>query len=98
MSSGSRRTYIDWARGLAVLLMIEAHTTDAWTRPSAKFSIGFRNATVLGGFAAPLFLWLAGIGAVLAAARTLQRTGSRTTAADAVCRRGTEIFILAFLF
>ncbi len=98
MSTGSRRTYIDWARGIAVLLMIEAHTTDAWTRPAAKLSVGFRNATVLGGFAAPLFLWLAGLGVVLAASRTAQRTASRTMAADAVCRRGIEIFILAFLF
>jgi uncharacterized membrane protein len=98
MTIASRRTYIDWARGIAVLLMIEAHTTDAWTRPAAKLSVGFRNATVLGGFAAPLFLWLAGVGVVLAASRAAQRTGSRKIAADAVCRRGIEIFILAFLF
>jgi uncharacterized membrane protein len=98
MSRERRRTYIDWTRGIAVLLMIEAHTTDAWTRPAAKYSEGFRNATVLGGFAAPLFLWLAGLGVVLAASRAAQRTGSRTMAADAVCRRGIEIFILAFLF
>src|SRR5262249_59031021 len=31
-----RRAYIDWARGLAVLLMIEAHAIDAWTRTSDK--------------------------------------------------------------
>jgi uncharacterized membrane protein len=98
MTAESRRSYIDWARGAAVLLMIEAHTTDAWTRPAAKQSLGFRNATVLGGFAAPMFLWLAGLGLVLAASRAAQRTGSRTAAADAVCRRGMEIFLLAFLF
>ena len=27
----SRRAYIDWLRGLAVVVMIEAHTIDAWT-------------------------------------------------------------------
>ena len=31
--------YIDWARGIAVLLMIEAHTTDAWTRAADKKSV-----------------------------------------------------------
>jgi uncharacterized membrane protein len=67
--TGVRRTYIDWARGIAVLLMIEAHTTDAWTRAAAKSTVAFRNATVLGGFAAPLFLWVAGLVAMLAAAR-----------------------------
>jgi uncharacterized membrane protein len=92
-----RLGYIDWARGIAVLLMIEAHTVDAWTRLAARNTIGFRNATVLGGFAAPLFLWLAGLGVAMAAARTEQRQG-RAAAAEAACRRGLEIFVLGFLF
>src|SRR4051812_19921555 len=96
-SRPSRLGYIDWARGIAVLLMIEAHTVDAWTRLDARYTIGFRNATVLGGFAAPLFLWLAGLGVALAAARTEARHG-RTAAVKAACRRGLEIFVLAFLF
>jgi uncharacterized membrane protein len=98
MTSASRRTYIDVARGIAVLLMIEAHTTDAWTRAPAKTSVAFRNVTILGGFAAPLFLWLAGVAVVLSASRTLERTGSRAAAIDAIATRGLEIFILAFLF
>jgi uncharacterized membrane protein len=93
-----RRAYIDWARGLAVLIMIEAHAVDAWTRAADKHSIAYRDATILGGFAAPMFLWLAGLAVVLAAARTAARTGSRRQAADAIVRRGLIIFILAFLF
>jgi len=96
--SRPRRAYIDWARGIAVLLMIEAHTLDSWTRTADRGGIAFRDATVLGGFAAPLFLWLAGLAVVLAATRTAERTGSRATAATTICRRGVEIFILAFLF
>jgi len=92
-----RLAYIDWARGIAVLLMIEAHTVDAWTRFDARYSTGFRNATVLGGFAAPLFLWLAGLGVAIAASRVEARDGRRAAAA-AACRRGLEIFVLAFLF
>ena len=94
----ARRNYIDWARGIAVLLMIEAHTTDAWTRANAKQTVAFGFLVVLGGFAAPLFLWLAGVGVTLAASRTAARTGSRARAMDAACRRGLEIFLLAFLF
>ena len=94
----NRRAYIDWARGLAVLFMIEAHTLDAWTRAADRGSIGFRNATVLGGFAAPLFLWLAGLASVLSATRAAEKSGSRIAALDAISRRGLEIFILAFLF
>ena len=97
-SPRTRLAYIDWARGLAVLLMIEAHTVDAWTRASARHSVAFRDAIMVGGFAAPLFLWLAGVALVLSAAAIVRRGGSRRAAAEAVCRRGLEIFILAFLF
>ena len=45
----------------------------AWV-PSPARTIAFRDATVLGGFAAPLFLWLAGLAVVLAATRTAERT------------------------
>jgi uncharacterized membrane protein len=98
MTSGSRRAYIDWARGIAVLMMIEAHTTDAWTRAIEKKSVAYRDANIIGGFAAPMFLWLAGLAVVLSATRTAERTGSRAPAAAAIVRRGLEIFILAFLF
>ena len=93
-----RRAYVDWARGIAVLLMIEAHTADAWTRLDVRRTTAFRDATVLGGFAAPLFLWLAGLAVVLAATRAAGRGASRPSAVGMICRRGLEIFILAFLF
>jgi uncharacterized membrane protein len=97
-TSRGRRVYIDWARGLAVLLMIEAHTADAWTRAADRHSAAFAWALVLGGFAAPLFLWLAGIGVALSAARLARTGGTREEVVGAICRRGLEIFILAFLF
>ncbi|HEV3063141.1 MAG TPA: acyltransferase [Vicinamibacterales bacterium] len=94
----TRRAFIDWARGLAVIVMIEAHAMDAWTRAADRNTRAFADLTILGGFAAPLFLWLAGLGVVLSASRTAERTGSRMLAVDAACRRGLEIFLLAFLF
>jgi uncharacterized membrane protein len=97
MAAAGRRSYIDVARGVAVLLMIEAHTLDAWTRFADRRGMAFRDATVLGGFAAPMFLWLAGLGVALAAARAAERRGQRA-AIEAACRRGLEIFVLAFLF
>jgi len=93
-----RRPYIDWARGVAVLLMIEAHTLDAWTRPEDRSSFVFGSLSILGGFAAPLFLWLAGLGSSISAARVVSKTGSRQKAVAAVSRRGAELFLLAFLF
>jgi uncharacterized membrane protein len=93
-----RAAYIDWTRGLAVLLMIEAHTVDSWTRLASRGSTAYGYAVILAGFAAPLFLWLAGVSIPLAAAAGVRRGLSRRAAAEVVIRRGLEIFILAFLF
>jgi len=78
--------------------MIEAHTVDAWTRASSRSSSAYAYAVMAAGFAAPLFLWLAGLAVPLAAAASVRRGTSRREAVDRVCRRGLEIFILAFLF
>src|SRR5262245_8496826 len=78
--------------------MIEAHTFDAWTLPASRLSQPFAYSAILGGFAAPLFLWLAGVGATLSAASLARRTGDRGSAVRAACTRGLEIFVLAFLF
>ncbi len=93
-----RAAYIDWTRGIAVLLMIEAHTVDSWTRLSSRGTTAYSYAVMLAGLAAPLFLWLAGLSIPLAAAAGVRRGLSRRDAAERVVRRGLEIFILAFLF
>jgi uncharacterized membrane protein len=98
MPDRRRAAYIDWTRGLAVLLMIEAHTLDAWTQAASRTSAAYGYGAILAGFAAPLFLWLAGVSIPLAAAAGVRRGLSRGAAAEAVIRRGLEIFILAFLF
>lgn len=97
-AQSDRRSYLDWLRGIAVLIMIEAHVIDAWTRAGDRSGHGFRNAIILGGFGAPLFLFLAGIAIVLAAESKRRRLGTDSAAAAAVRRRGLEIFGLAFLF
>ena len=96
--SSTRRHYIDWARGVAVLIMIHAHVLDAWTAPTERKTLAFGYLNVLAGFAAPLFLWLAGFSLMLSAARGLASGQSRGTAASAIMRRGLEIFLLAFVF
>jgi uncharacterized membrane protein len=93
-----RAAFIDWTRGIAVLLMIEAHTLDAWTRTASRGSTVYAYAVMAAGFAAPLFLWLAGLAVPLAAASGVRRGLSRAAAAEKICCRGLEIFILAFLF
>ncbi len=85
-------------RGLAVLIMIEAHLMDSWTRVPDRQSDVFGWSMILGGFGAPLFLLLAGVSVSLSAASKARRFGDPPRAARAVVRRGFEIFLLAFLF
>src|SRR5512140_2953347 len=78
--------------------MIQAHVVDSWTRVADRDTIAFRDATIVGGFAAPLFLWLAGLSVPLAASRAAVRLQNPRAGAAAVCRRGLELFVLAFAF
>jgi uncharacterized membrane protein len=93
-----RRRYLDWLRGVAVLIMIEAHLLDSWTRIPNRDTRQFFWAMILGGFGAPLFLFLAGVVIPLSAASTLRRSGDVTAASRAVVFRGLQIYGLAFLF
>jgi uncharacterized membrane protein len=92
-----RRRYLDWARGLAVLVMILAHVLDSWTRLDARSSWQFLGAMIVAGFGAPMFLFLAGASVALSAGSKQRRTGDRQ-AAGAVMRRGAWIFFLGFVF
>src|SRR5688572_2139823 len=94
----SRRGYLDWLRGAAVLLMIEAHTMDAWTLPADRDGWPYRVAILMGGFAAPAFLFLAGVALALAAASRERRGATLKEVAAMARRRGWQIFGLAFLF
>ena len=93
-----RRGYLDWLRGLAVLIMIEAHLLDSWTRFPDRETREFAWSMILGGMGAPLFLFLAGLSVSMSAGSKLRRTGDAAAASRAVTRRGLEIFGLAFLF
>jgi uncharacterized membrane protein len=93
-----RRKYLDWVRGLAVLIMIEAHVLDSWTRIDVRQSKAYAWAMIVAGFGAPLFLFLAGISVALSAGSKSRRTGDDAAAATTTIKRGAWIFFLALLF
>ena len=97
-SGASRRGYIDWLRGILVLIMIEAHTLDSWTRLDVRQNGVYGWAMIVGGFGAPGFLFLAGIAIALAAGSRIRRGRTSEEAAALARRRALQIFGLAFLF
>jgi uncharacterized membrane protein len=96
--TAARRGYLDWLRGVAVLIMIEAHTLDSWTRADDRCRPEYGWAIVLGGFGAPIFLFLAGVAVALAAGSRVRKGATDAEAAGFGRRRGWQIFGLAFLF
>jgi uncharacterized membrane protein len=97
-TTANRRAYIDWMRGLSVLFMIEAHTFDAWTTLSDRATPLYKAANFVGGLAAPIFLFLAGVSVAMASSSRARRSGDRAAASWSVQKRGWQIFGLAFLF
>jgi uncharacterized membrane protein len=97
-AAGRRRIYLDWLRGVAVLLMIEAHLFDGWVHDSQRDTPEFRYAIAIGGMGTAFFLMLAGVSAALSAGSKTRRSGDPRGAAVAVAKHGLFIFALAFLF
>jgi uncharacterized membrane protein len=93
----NRRSYLDWLRGIGVLIMVEAHTLDSWTRAQDR-GHAYKWAMVIGGFGAPIFLFLAGVSLALAIGSRLRNGLSEAEAVARARRRAWQIFGLAFLF
>lgn len=77
--------------------MVLAHVTDAWTRVEDRQRALYGLIVFVAGFAAPLFLFLAGLTLTLAASARAATIG-HPAAAAAARRRALQIFALAFLF
>jgi uncharacterized membrane protein len=92
-----RKVYLDWLRGVAVIIMVGAHVTDAWTRVEDRKRQLYMVTVFVAGMAAPLFLFLAGLTIAMAASSRAARVGHPEAAAMAL-KRGLQIFALAFLF
>ena len=77
--------------------MIEAHTLDAWTRLDGRQNSVYGWAMIVGGFAAPGFLFLAGVALPLAAGSRLRRgvPAKQRGRVDARCRSSGSRFSFA---
>ena len=68
MAEKTRKLWLDWQRGLAVLYMVEWHTYDSWRADAVARGPAHTTLSILGGFAAPSFLYMAGMSQLLAVA------------------------------
>jgi uncharacterized membrane protein len=94
----SRIAYLDWARGMACLLMFQTHCYDAWLGGPARETTFFRWTRLGGALPAPIFLFLAGVAVALVADRAMAKGATPQQASRATMRRGAQVFALALLF
>jgi uncharacterized membrane protein len=89
---------IDWLRGLAVVLMIQAHGFDAWLMPETKVGPGYWIIRHMSGLPSRMFLFLAGVSAALRFENQLARGTGSGPMRWQLTKRGAQILGLAYLF
>jgi uncharacterized membrane protein len=92
-----RLAYIDWMRGLACVLMIQAHCYDSWLNPEARTTLLYRWSQELSTLAAPIFLFLCGVSFALVTEGLRQKNKPRSQIFKTALLRGAEILGLGFL-
>jgi uncharacterized membrane protein len=98
MTSSNRLAYLDWMRGLAVLIMLQGHVMEGWLRPEDRSGEWFWLSQFLGGLPAPIFLFLVGTSLALVLDRMRSRGASHWQLAMRVVRRSAWILLLAYAF
>lgn len=99
-SLSGRLRFIDAARGLALILMIQVHAFDFWMRMSAKnfHSWAWKSSNFLGSLSAPLFLILVGFNTALSVEKKTVKKKGKTSIFIRLFIRGLLIFISGYIF
>src|SRR6185312_10594127 len=93
-----RYPFLDWMRGLAVLVMIQCHTFNSFTRMDEREGGIYVLTQFVGGMAAPLFLFMAGMTTGFQMESLERREPSGRRRWRTALRRGGYILGIAFLF
>lgn len=94
----ARLSYIDWARGFAVLLMMQTHAYESWLSASGKSTPFYGLSRLAGGYPAPLFLFLAGLSLALLAEALIERGKAPPEVRRELARRGLDVLVYAVAF
>ncbi len=92
-----RKLWLDWQRGLAVLYMLQWHTWDSWRADSAAQGAIHDLLAIVGGFAAPSFLYMAGMSLVLGDAAQERKGVPVAERRSAAIRRALWLLGVAYL-
>src|SRR5690242_7433311 len=85
-------------RGLAVVLMIQCHTFNSFARPDVRETGSYVLSQFVGGMAAPLFLFMAGMTLAFQMDSALRKGIAPSARWLAALRRGAYVLAIAYLF
>jgi len=85
-------------RGLAILLMIQCHTFNSFARMDVREGGPYVLSQFVGGMAAPLFLFMAGMTLAFQMESLARREPNRLVRWTAALRRGAYVLAIAYLF
>ena len=97
-TKSGRLAYIDWLRGLACVLMFQAHCYNSWLRTDAREAEFYRWSQAAATLPAPLFIFVAGVSVAMVTQRLREKGMARNAIARTTIRRGAEIYGLGLLF
>ena len=93
-----RFPFLDWMRGLAIVVMIQCHTFNSMVRMDLRDGGGYVFSQFVGGMAAPLFLFMAGMTLAFQMESLERREPRAMRRWLTALRRGGYILAIAFLF
>jgi uncharacterized membrane protein len=91
-----RKLWLDWQRGLAVLYMVEWHTWDSWRADAAAAGPVHDLLGIVGGFAAPSFLYMAGMSQLLGDAAQARKGVPAAERRGGAVRRALWLLAVAY--
>jgi uncharacterized membrane protein len=96
--AGGRLTFLDWSRGLAVVIMLQGHVFHSFNRTDLRTDGPFMLSQFLGGIGPAVFLVLTGITLAFLMDRREQQGYEALSRWRFGLRRAGYLFSLAFLF
>ena len=93
-----RYLFLDWLRGLAVIIMIQCHAFNSFTRMDLRQGHAYVMTQFVGGMAAPLFLFMAGMTFGFQMESLQTRIASRVERWRISLRRAAYVWGLAYAF
>lgn len=93
-----RFPFLDWMRGLAIVVMIQCHVFNSFAAPAVRDGGPYVLSQFIGGMAAPLFLFMAGMTLAFQMDSQDRRGYPPARRWFAALRRAGYVWMIAYLF